>query len=220
MDAPERVASVALKGIDSPLLVSRRKLNLPLGLVVKEPNWTSSAPGVDGSFAQRLYSVEAPRRRAFPLNQDRSGRAFFRGMCFTLIRKKASVTGAPTGAVIVVLPPEGRLRGEVTTLLDSRVTAPLSASAFPTRLEPVTRVMLANARMFPVKAVPEPSVAELPTCQYTRDLSQLAPPRITLTDAPLAVVSVLAIWMTKSAPASPCASRTRSPVNWAELLNL
>jgi hypothetical protein len=76
----------------------------------------------------------------------------------------------------------------------SNVTAPLSASALPATVVPVTSVTLANATMFPLKRVAVPSVAELPTCQNA--LHGL-PPLITVTEAGAApsgpVVSVLPI---------------------------
>lgn len=51
---------------------------------------------------------------------------------------------------------------------------PSKANALPSRMvAPVVKVMLVSARMFPVKSVDVPSVAELPTCQNTR---LLAPP--------------------------------------------
>ena len=74
--------------------------------------------------------------------------------------------------------------------LSSMVTAPFRARALPDRLAPVPRLMLVSATMFPLKAVPVPSVAELPTCQYT--LRALLPPVMT-TDELLAVLRALAI---------------------------
>ena len=62
--------------------------------------------------------------------------------------------------------------------------------------------------------MPVPRVAELPTCQNT---PQLDPPLIKSTDEALAVVSVLPILKTKTAPGLPCASSVRVPVNWAEV---
>ena len=53
-------------------------------------------------------------------------------------------------------------------------------------------VTLASARILPAKAVSVPSVAELPTCQYTLQL----PPLMTRTDELLAVVSAVPIWKT------------------------
>ncbi len=50
------------------------------------------------------------------------------------------------------------------TLLLS-VTAPLIASARPSRLAPVSRVILWSAMIVPTNWLPTPSVAELPTCQ-------------------------------------------------------
>ena len=75
-------------------------------------------------------------------------------------------------------------------LLLSRVTAPLRASALPSRLAPVVSAMLVSARMLPTKEVEVPTVAELPTCQNT--LQGLAP-LTRRTEAPLEVVSLLPI---------------------------
>lgn len=49
----------------------------------------------------------------------------------------------------------------------SRVTAPLRASARPIIVSPVVTVIDCSARIFPWNAEFVPSVAELPTCQYT-----------------------------------------------------
>src|SRR5579872_6478487 len=89
------------------------------------------------------------------------------------------------------------------TVLVSSVTAPLRASARPSRLAPVVIVMLVNARMFPPNAVAVPMVAELPTCQKTL---QMEAPLTTTTDEPLAVVKVLPILNTNTAFAVPWAS--------------
>src|SRR3954467_8706370 len=51
------------------------------------------------------------------------------------------------------------------TMLLSSVTAPVRAKVAPPLRAPVLRVMLARARMLPLKSVLVPSVAELPTCQ-------------------------------------------------------
>jgi hypothetical protein len=58
-------------------------------------------------------------------------------------------------------------------LFESGVTAPLRASARPSRVALVRRLMLVSARMFPSKEVLVPMAAELPTCQKT--LQGLAP---------------------------------------------
>ena len=98
-------------------------------------------------------------------------------------------------------------------LLVSIVTAPLRARAAPNIVALVVNVMLASATILPRKAVAVPRVAEAPTCHHT--LQDLAP-LITLTDEPDAVVSVLPIWKTQTALASPSALRTRFPVNPAD----
>lgn len=53
------------------------------------------------------------------------------------------------------------------TLFVSNVTAQFSASALPDMLALVFRVMSWSARIFPLKTEFVPSVAEVPTCQYT-----------------------------------------------------
>jgi len=87
-------------------------------------------------------------------------------------------------------PPLALLQPPPMTLL-SNVTAPLIANALPQPMvAPVFRVMLDSARIFPSNAVVVPSVAELPTCQYTFGSVRLLLKR---TDEALAVVSVLPI---------------------------
>ena len=104
---------------------------------------------------------------------------------------------------------------QVLTLLVSSVTAPLRASALPEVFAPVVSVMLVRARMSPTNEVPVPRVAELPTCQNA--LLQLLPPLLmTVTDEPLAVVSVLPILNRNSAFALPRASRVSAPVSCAD----
>lgn len=92
--------------------------------------------------------------------------------------------------------------------LPSMVTAPFRARALPDKLAPVPKLMLVSARMFPLKAVPDPSVAELPTCQYT--LRAKLPPVMT-TDDLLAVLRVLAILKMNTELALPV--RVSLPVN-------
>jgi hypothetical protein len=61
----------------------------------------------------------------------------------------------------------------------SSVTAPLRASTRPSTVTPVVTVAEVRAMSVPTKPEPVPSVAELPTCQYT--LHACAPfSRITL----------------------------------------
>jgi len=82
----------------------------------------------------------------------------------------------------------------------SIVTAPFRASALPERLAPVPKLTLVSAMMFPLKAVPDPSVAELPTCQYT--LRARLPPVMT-TEELLAVFRELTILKMNTELASP-----------------
>jgi hypothetical protein len=104
-----------------------------------------------------------------------------------------------------------QLVGEIRLL--SSVTDPFRAKALPARLAPVFKAILVSARMFPVKSVRVPRVAELPICQNT--LHCPAPLMIT-TEALDAVVSLLPIWKMKSALGSPSASRMSVPVSWAD----
>ncbi|TDU84296.1 hypothetical protein EV138_6767 [Kribbella voronezhensis] len=92
----------------------------------------------------------------------------------------------------------------------SMVTAPLRASMRPIAVAPVCRVMEVSARMVPRKLVAVPIVAELPICQNTL---QDRAPLVSSTRLLEAVVSVDPAWKTKTAPASPSASRVSVPVN-------
>ena len=83
--------------------------------------------------------------------------------------------------VIMVVPPPGRVLVKIVVkivvvatlqtapfmVLLSNVTAPVCARARPFKLAPVFKVMLASARISPMNVVPEPRVAELPTCHHT-----------------------------------------------------
>ena len=97
----------------------------------------------------------------------------------------------------------GMLAAQLVMVLVSSVTAPLRAKALPSvMVAPVFIVMLASARMWPTKAVPVPTVAELPTCQKILQ-SGVEPALMVTTDEALAVVSVLPIWKTNCAFESP-----------------
>ena len=124
---------------------------------------------------------------------------------------------APLGSVegFTVMIGHGLVGPQMATLLLSIVTAPFRARARPEMFAPVVSVMLESARMFPMKLVPVPSVAELPTCQNTLQLLPL-PGLITTMDEPLAVVRELPILKMKSALGLPRALRVSVPVNWAE----
>src|SRR6185369_6316325 len=60
-----------------------------------------------------------------------------------------------------------RSYGRETLLLLASDTAPWRAKALPRRVALELRLMLVSARMLPFIVLPVPSVAELPTCQYT-----------------------------------------------------
>jgi len=55
--------------------------------------------------------------------------------------------------------------GDRVIVLVSNVTAPLRAYRLPLDTAPVVKEMEVSARMFPIKLVFVPTVAELPTCQ-------------------------------------------------------
>jgi len=67
---------------------------------------------------------------------------------------------------VVAVPPPGT-HTPVVMVLSSIVTAPVCASARPFRVAPVFREMLVSARIFPIKAVFVPRVAELTTRHHT-----------------------------------------------------
>ena len=107
----------------------------------------------------------------------------------------------------------GAAHEDTDTVFESSVTAPVSASALPDDLALVSRVTLARAITVPMKLVPVPRVAELPTCQKTL---QRCASLISTTDASLAVMSVLLILKIKTASGLPLALRVRVPVIAAE----
>src|SRR5688572_20226441 len=87
------------------------------------------------------------------------------------------------------------------TLLVSIDTAPVRAGARPYSWVPALSVMLASARMLPLKTTPAARVAELPTCQNTFPAWA---PLLTLTDELIAARSVLPIWKMNTALGLPC----------------
>jgi hypothetical protein len=120
--------------------------------------------------------------------------------------------GAPN-ALLIVGGDKPKPELQTVTLLLSSVTAPFRAKTLPLTLALVFRVMLVSATTLPGSEAPVPRVAELPTCQDTPQLEALL---MSMTDEPLAVVSVLPILKMKTAFEWPCASRVSIPVNWAE----
>ena len=101
---------------------------------------------------------------------------------------------------------------EVKTL-SSRVTEPLRASARPSTVAPVIRLMDVRARIVPTKSVPTPKVAELPTWKKTL---QGWAPLIRLVRLLVAVVSVEPIWKMKTELGSSWPSSVRVPVSCAD----
>ncbi len=97
--------------------------------------------------------------------------------------------------------------------LASNVAAPVRVMKWPFMLLPLTMVPLDKEMMVPLKVVPVPSVVELPTWKKTFEASA---PLIRLTLAPVAVVSVLAIWKTYW----PWPLRVSTPVSAADEENL
>ena len=100
-----------------------------------------------------------------------------------------------------------------STVLVSSVTAPVRANVRPNTRAPVVNVMLTCARMLPMKAVPVPSVAELPTCQKTLQLGALA---MNSTRAFDEVVSVLPVLKINTGLGLLDALSVSVPVNWAD----
>jgi hypothetical protein len=98
------------------------------------------------------------------------------------------MAAAPNALAMVGAATKVPLHWAIETVLLSSVTAPFCARALPDKLAPVSKVMLVNARMFPMNEVVVPRVAELPTCQNT---SQAEAPLMRFTEELLAVVSVL-----------------------------
>ena len=99
------------------------------------------------------------------------------------------------GRVLLVVVVDTAQFDFVTTLV-SRVTDPFWASSLPSTVVPVTAVNDVNAKIFPMKEVDVPRVAELPTCQkILHDWALL----LRLTVLFEAVVRVLLIWKTNPA---------------------
>ncbi len=95
-----------------------------------------------------------------------------------------------------------------TIVLPAKVIVPLLASARPSKVAPVLKLMDCMAITVPLKTDVVPNVAELPTCQKILE-AWAEPARITF--LPDVVVSEDAIWMMNTASASPCASNVKSP---------
>ena len=119
------------------------------------------------------------------------------------------IVGVEETVVVVVV---GVLAWQIVALivLVSRVTEALRASNRPVTVAPVVAAMDVNANTVPTNTEFVPSVAELVTCQNT--LHGL-PPLMICTVLFDAVMSVLAVWNTKTAFGSPCASSVSVPVS-------
>jgi hypothetical protein len=114
------------------------------------------------------------------------------------------------------VPGEGDGEGEaahvaLVMVLESNVTAPFRARVRPfTTVALVFSVIDVKARMFPLKAVFVPRVAELPTCQKTLHAWV---PLMRFTLLADAVVRVDPIWKMKTALGSPWPSSVTVPVS-------
>lgn len=108
----------------------------------------------------------------------------------------------------------GAVQIALETVLLSKVTAPFRAKTLPVTVALVFRVMEVKAKIFPLKLVVVPSVAELPVCQKTLQAWALF---MRLTLLPLAVVIVEPILKMKTASELPWPLSVSVPVNWAEL---
>src|ERR1700712_4180560 len=94
-------------------------------------------------------------------------------------------------------------------VLVSRVTAPLSARARPSRVAPVFKVMLWLAISVPVKELPVPRTADVPTCQ--KMFTELPLSRLIMELG--SVVSAVPIRKWKAALGSPPVLSERIPVS-------
>jgi len=109
-----------------------------------------------------------------------------------------------TGGELPVAAHEG-----TDTVFESSVTAPVSASALPVEVALVSKVILARAITVPIKFVPVPRVAELPTCQKT---PHGCAPLTSATEASLAVMRVLGTRKINTASGLPSSFRVSVPV--------
>jgi hypothetical protein len=98
----------------------------------------------------------------------------------------------------------------IVKVLSSRETWPLRASARPATTVPVVTVIEVNAMIVPTKFEFVPSVAELPTCQYTWHAWA---PLIRFTLLADAVIKVEATWKIQTVLESPWPSRVRVPLS-------
>jgi hypothetical protein len=114
-----------------------------------------------------------------------------------------------SGLVVVVVAAAAQM--PFVMVLVSSVTAPLRAKSCPCTVAPVFAVIDVKAKMCPTKWEFVPRVAELPTFQKVR---QYRAPLMRFTLLFDAVMSVDAVWNTKTALGSPWASRVRVPVIW------
>ncbi len=111
---------------------------------------------------------------------------------------------------------------DLVTVVWFNVTAPvisvvLAARSLPLTVELPLSVIVVKARIFPIKEVDVPRVAEDPTCQKTL---QAWVPLVNLTTLFDAVVSVEPAWKMKTAFESPPPSSVRVPVIASELGSL
>src|SRR5450830_1392618 len=110
-----------------------------------------------------------------------------------------AVTWVPPGVLVDPPPLDAAHVGRVMVFV-SRVTVPLRASARPSRVAVVARVMDVSAMMVPRKVTPVPSDAELPTCQNTL---QAWAPLVRVTTLPFPTIRSEPAWNTQTAAALP-----------------
>ncbi len=103
---------------------------------------------------------------------------------------------------------------ELVNWFVSRVTAPSRAKARPSMDAEVFIVIDVCARTLPMKAVPEPRVADDPTCQKTL---QACTPPVSTTAVPVPVTNVLPAWKTKTELLDPLRVSGTGPVSAIEL---
>lgn len=99
--------------------------------------------------------------------------------------------------------------------LSSKVIDPPRPKSPPFEMAAVSSVTEAAAKTLPTKMLEVPSVADVPTCQYTWQAN--APPLSTTLD-PAAVIREVPIWKYQASLDEPVPTSVKAPVRVAELL--
>jgi hypothetical protein len=120
------------------------------------------------------------------------------------------VVGVAVGDVVGDVVGAPVTHGELVMVSLIKVTVPFRASARPLIFTPLFIVMDVRARMVPTKVEPDPSVAELVTCQKT--LHELAP-LMSFTELDDAVTRSDAAWKTQTELGSFWPSSVKVPVS-------